>query len=389
MRKSIKVLFTTFATLALTGLLGNAAFAQHLISSKAGFVNNTDGKVYIMRQDSEDGEKGRASLGTQMRDGDKLITDAAGRAELLLNPGSYLRLDENSEVRAVSTRLTQIRFELIKGSGLVEIGEIDKKTPIEIITPHGSLFATKDVLLRIDARGEMTSVSVRQGEIHLGARDDVLANKSFKIGRGKIAQLNGASTPNLAKIGKDIATDNFDIYSFNRAEKLMAANTMALRQSRTSGSLGYGWIYDPFFSCYTFIPRRGMFWSPYGFGFFNSFGNCYTCSYWPYGYGYGYGYGSGYGSGYGNSGGSSGGSGASARVVAGIDRTPIRREIEGRRIESGPSFGAGSRGDFGSSRPISTPSAPSPTISSPAPTRGDSGGTSGGGRGSLPSRNNN
>jgi hypothetical protein len=388
MRKNIRVSVSVFVALLLTILLGNAAFAQHLISSKAGFVNHAEGKVYILRQDSENGERGRASLGTQMRDGDSLMTEAAGRAEILLNPGSYLRLDENSEVRAINTTLAQARFELIKGSILVEVGEIDKTTPIEIITRHGSLFAVKDVLLRIDERGDATSVSVRQGEIYLGAREEVLAKKAFKIGRGKAAQLTGSTTPTPVKIGKDIAADNFDIYSFNRAEKLMAANTMALRQSRTYGTLSYGWIYDPFFSCYTFIPRRGMFWSPYGFGFFNSFGNCYTCAYWPYGYGYGYG-GYGYPSGGRPTGGSSGGGGAAARVVAGLDRAPIRREIEGRRIDSGAGFDGGSRGDFGSSRSISMPSSAPPTISSPAPTRSESGGTTGGSRGSLPSRNNN
>jgi hypothetical protein len=38
-----------------------------MISSRAGFVNRVDGAVFIQRQDSDDGERGRASLGTQMR----------------------------------------------------------------------------------------------------------------------------------------------------------------------------------------------------------------------------------------------------------------------------------------------------------------------------------
>src|SRR5262249_30888264 len=96
--------------------LSIAANAQYLISAKAGFVNRVEGKVYILRADSEDGEKGRASLGTQLRDGDRLSTTANSFAETLLNPGSYLRLNENTEVRAVSTDLNSVRFELITGS---------------------------------------------------------------------------------------------------------------------------------------------------------------------------------------------------------------------------------------------------------------------------------
>jgi hypothetical protein len=380
MRRNIGISLTIFAAFLLAAFIGNPAFAQHLISSKAGFVNHTNGKVYILRQDSEDGEKGRVSLGTQMREGDKLIIDKDGFAEVLLNPGSYLRLGltEKAEIRAVNTRLDQVRFELMSGSVIVEVGEIDKKQPIEIMTPHGSLFITKSGLHRIDTDGQITSVAARQGEIYLGTREEVLSNKAFKIGRGKVARLTGTVAPNLAKLDKDLPVDNLDIYSFNRAEKLMAANQMALRQTRRSGSLAYGWIYDPFFSCYTYIPRRGWFWSPYGFGFANSWGSCYSCHYWPYGYGSGGWAGTG--------GGSAGGTNVPPRVITGLDRAPIRREIEGRRIDSMPSMDAGSRGDFGGSRSISSPpsSAPS-TISSPAPSRAESG-TSGGGGRTLPSR---
>src|SRR5215475_4271932 len=80
--------------------LGVTANAQYLISTKAGFINRVEGKIYILRADNEDGEKGRASLGTQMRDGDRLSSSSRSFAETLLNPGSYLRLNENTEIRA-------------------------------------------------------------------------------------------------------------------------------------------------------------------------------------------------------------------------------------------------------------------------------------------------
>lgn len=382
MKKSINNSSIAFVVLLLTAFLSSAISAQHLISSKAGFVNHVSGKVYILRQDSEDGEQGRASLGTQMREGDKLSTVTGSYAEVLLNPGSYLRLNEMTEVRAVKTNLNQVQFEVIKGSVILEVGEmIDKKSLIELTTPHGALFVIKDGLYRIDLKNEMTMVAARQGEIYVGTREEVLANKAFKIGRGKVAQLTGTPTPILAKLNQD-SVDGFDTYSFGRAEKLMAANAMALRQSRNSKSLAYGWMFDASTSCYTFIPRRGVFWSPYGFGFFSTWNNCYTysCEYgYPYDYGYGYGRGSSRGSG-----GSAGGGGTTVppRVVAGTDRAPVRRQIEGRRIDSGSGWGSGSsasQGGFSSagssspsssaSRSASNPSSSS-TISAPsAPTR--------------------
>jgi FecR protein len=387
MRISQRLSLVTIAALSLASLCAGTTAAQHLISSKAGFVNRVDGKVYILRQESqesrkseesEDGAKGIASLGAQMREGDRLSAEAGSYAEILLNPGSYIRIDGKSELRAVNIDLTQVRFEVIRGAARVEVGEVDKKWPIEIITPHGSFFIRKSGLQRIDVKDEMTSVAVRQGEIHLGTLNQVLAKQSFKIGRGKVAQLAGAPAPSLAKIDKD-AVDEFDQWSFNRAELLMAANQRALHQSSTSnGALSFGWRFDPFHRCYTFIPR-GSFWSPYGFGFFNSFNSCYDCYFPPTGYSYG-----NYGGGSRRSTAGKGERGSTApaprpapRVVSGIDRGTIRSAIERPRIDSSyDRVNAGGR-DVGR-----MPSASSPS-SSPRAGASSSGGASSRGAGSV------
>lgn len=375
----------SIAALALMLMLAAIGNAQHLISSKAGFVNRAEGKVFILRQDSETGEKGRASLGTQMRDGDRIMTEADSRAELLLSPGSYLRLNENSEIHAVTTSFMQMRFELVKGSVITEISTsteqvatINKNNPVELVTPHGIVSIAKDGLYRFDIAADTTLVQIRQGELALGAREAFLSGKASKLGHGKAIRLDGSSTTKdeIAKINKDVA-DEFDIWSFSRAQTLMAANLSALRRSRTTSAMGYGWMYDSFYNCYTFIPGRGLYYSPYGFGFFNSFGSMY--GYYPYGY-YPY-----YPGGYGSGGGGVVTPNIPPRVVSGNDRAPIRRETEGRRIDSGPSF-SDRGGDFGSSRAISTSSAAvsaPASVSAPAPARSDSGG---GGRAAAPTR---
>src|SRR5262249_23225688 len=99
-----------------------------------------------------------------MRDGDRLSTTAKSFAETLLNPGSYLRLNENTEIRAASIDFNSVRFELIKGSVIAEIGEIGKNTPIEIVTPNGALTIAKPGLHRIDVKESVTLVAVRHEE---------------------------------------------------------------------------------------------------------------------------------------------------------------------------------------------------------------------------------
>jgi FecR-like protein len=354
--------------------LGVVANAQYLISTKAGFVNRVEGEVYILRAADEDGEKGRASLGTQMRAGDRLNVAANGFAETLLNPGSYLRLSENTEIRAVNIDFDSVRFELIKGSVIVEVGQVDKKTPIEIVTPHGALTIAKAGLSRIDAKGSATLVSVRQGEIHMGTRDYFMTNQSLKIKRGKVVTLTGPAWPgpsDIAKLDRD-AIDKFDTWSFNRAQALTAANVRAL--SRT-GTLTAGWYYDQFSNFYTFVPSRSWFWSPYGFGFFNNYRDCH--SYTPY-----------YNSGgnYRGQGGNASDAQASPRVVSGNDRGAVSRSTDRRSVDMGYGSRSGGSGNSGWSRGDS--SSPSSSGSRATPSFGGASRESGGqrGGGAAPSR---
>jgi hypothetical protein len=393
MKRFVKMSGATFALLIFVAGFGNA---QHLISSKAGFVNRSEGKVFILRQDAQDGEKGRVSMGTQMRDGDRMMTEAGSYVEVLLSPGSYVRLNENSEIHAVNTSLMQMRFELVKGSAITEVSTsteqssaVNKNNPIEIITPHGSVSIAKDGLYRFDAQETNTLVQVRQGELALANREQFLAGNVTKLGRGKAVKLTGSDPAKLeiAKVNKDVV-DSFDAWSFNRAQTLMAANNSLLKRSNTMSALRSGWMYDSFYNCYTYIPGRGLFFSPYGFGFFGSYANCLR-----YGCGYGYGYYPPY---YYPGNPSSGGGGGSvvapnvpARVVAGNDRAPIQRQIEGRRIDTGPSYSdRGAGADFGSRSSSSVgsfPSSSATSVSAPPPTRSDSGG-GGGGRQAGPTR---
>src|SRR5262245_45782908 len=387
-----RVLLAVPVSLLLALGLGVIANAQYVISTKAGFVNRVEGEVYVLRADGEESEKGRASLGTQMRAGDRLSVAANGFAETLLNPGSYLRLSENTEVRAVSIDLDSVRFELIKGSVIAEIGQIDKKAPIEIITPQGALTIAKAGLHRIDAKGKATMVAVRQGEINLGTPSDFADNQSIKITRGTVGTLTGSTQPgqpdqpgapgapgepgalDVAQLNKD-AIDKFDTWSFNRAQALTEANVKALSRS---GALTSGWYYDPLFNFYTFVPSRSWFWSPYGFGFFNNYRDCYD--YTPY-------YNSG--SSYRNQVGSSTGARISPRVVSGNDRGAVSRATDRRMGDTDFGSRSGRFGDSGSSRGASS----SPSTSSPRSTPTSSGASRGiGGHrsgGSMPSRGRN
>ncbi len=388
----------TLLLLLLAGVCHQPASAQYLTTTRAGFVNRVEGQVIVQRVGNEENEAGRASLGTQLKEGDQLATLQGSRAEILLSPGSYLRLNENSRVRALGTRFSAMRFEILKGSVIAEVSAEENTTikatnPLEIVTPHGSIAVAKTGVYRFDVQKNTTEVSAFRGECFLGTRDALLAKNALKISKGKTVRLNGsnAAAPELAKIDRP-AADDFDEWSFQRAETLVAAHHSVLSRSSALTSLTGGWIFDPFYNCYTFVPFGRRYYTPYGFGFYNSLSAC-SCGsgYWyPY-------YGSGPYNNVGTGTGSSVNPSSVPRLRGENDRsTTVSREVSvGRRVDPGepattfsrstnPGFSDPfSRGVDSSSRAWggSTVSSPSAT-STPAPSAGRTtdGGSSGSGR---------
>ncbi len=368
-------------------LVVSAVQAQYLVSSKAGFINRVEGKATIKSQDNSLEAAGKASLGAQMKEGDLLVTEANSHAEILLSPGSYLRMNEKSEIAAVRTDFENTRFDVVAGAVIVEISDIDKKVPIEIGTPRTVVTINKAGIYRFDVIGKDVSVSVRRGEAYLGTREQFFARTATKIGNNRAYRFVGDGAPQTAKLSEKVY-DLFDEWSYLRAETLMAANYSVLRRTRSRDALSAGWVYDPFLNSYTFIPRRGFLLSAYGFGFYNQYSNCDLCwGFNPYYYG-GY-YGGGY---YGGSAAGSGSQPGVAPRVTSNDRTvrggeTSRTDVPSRRVEpyTRPSFGGDSSRSSSSSysdasfggrgggydRSVSSPGYSSPSVSSPAPSRAE------------------
>lgn len=387
-----------FGFLALLLLLTVVVQAQYLVSSKAGFVNRVEGQANVMQQGGAIEAMSKASMGTQMSEGDRLSTEAGSYAELLLSPGSYLRMNEKTEIQAVRTMFDNTRFDVLRGSVILEIGEIDKKLPVEIGTPRSVITINKIGIYRIDVVGKDVAIGVRKGEAYIGTREQLLANNAIKVGNNKVYRLIGDGAPQTAKLSSKVF-DAFDQWSYLQAESLVQANYGTLSRARSRGALLSGWIYDPLSNRYTYIPGSWRFATPYGFAFYSQFAYCDWC--WG-GFNYPYGY---YGGG--NSTGNIQPS-APARVTNDdrTSRSVTQRDVPSRQVEpySRPEvfypvdrssrYGDSSRGSSGSvwdssrsssgptySSPASSmPSAPSRVDPSPAPSSGG-GDRGGGGRG--------
>jgi hypothetical protein len=345
---------------------------KYLISAKAGGVNYVAGNVKVLRK----GDDRQQSL-TETDDlgsGDIVTTGAGGRVEVLLNPGSYMRVDENSEFELTDASLDNLQVRLIRGSAVVEAtGSDDVELALKINTPQTEALIVKGGIYRFNVLpGETTEILVRKGRLLYGRG---LGNE-VKGGRKVIIRRGGIEVVKFNK--KD--EDALDLWSKERAGLLARANRRLERDtllavfndydvnayngydSNRRGHherLGF-WVYNRDTRSHCFVPvgnRGGS--SPYGHNYGNGVGGGNHDRGRDNGGGR---WSRGNGGGGGSTGGSSGGdSGSGSSGSSG----------GGGSSESSGNSGGGNNGGGGDSQPAPAPAperAPEPPqVSAPSP----------------------
>jgi hypothetical protein len=300
---------TTLLVMSLTLLLvmGTPVHAQdissnvsaQIISAKPGMVNYVEGGPLVFRGDEEEGTKLVAR--NQLKPGERLQTREGDKAEILLSPGSYLRVAANTQLEIKSAEFDNMHFDLIQGTAILESAAFDKKVhALKISTPAGDVKVVEKGLYRFQITPEkQVEVLVYSGKAEWVKDQSEIA--TLKASKRYLLGTDDKGKPQFVKLSKD-DMDSLDVWSKKRAEYLVAANDRLSDWMFGSSYYGYGygyrggWVYNPFFNAFTFAPFGDYgFYSPYGF----SYGY-----YYPY-YGY-YGHGSsGGGGGSSSSGGTS------------------------------------------------------------------------------------
>jgi len=196
----------------------------------------------------------------------QLVATAEGRAEILLTPGVFLRLAENSSVRMLSNVLADTRLELVSGSALVEVGELLEHNAISFEVSGIHMELAKKGLFRIDATPANMRVYEGQARVSSGSQS-LTAHKGHQI------DLEAAKLAETRFETKE--TDAFYRWSSRRAEYVAAANVISARvtsnsdySSSFSGNPG-AWSWNPYFGMFTFLPANGVYWSPFGAPFYS------------------------------------------------------------------------------------------------------------------------
>ncbi|MEP7148394.1 MAG: FecR family protein [Acidobacteriota bacterium] len=248
--------------------LSAAAGDRYVITAKAGGVNLVEGTVTVVRKREKSGLLLR---GDMLDVGDRVSTSENGKAEILLNPGSFLRLGGNSTFEFNTTSLDNLELKLDSGSAIFEVFAADE-FKVSVATPVAIYSLIKSGVYRIDVSGNgEATIRVWKGAAKVGT--------DYEVNPGRSAVATGSNSISVAKFDRD-TKDSLDVWSKSRSKELAKLSASlrgeGFRRTLMQGFQGgrwnfensFGlWIYDPLSRGYCFFPFGYRWSSPYGYGY--------------------------------------------------------------------------------------------------------------------------
>lgn len=194
-----------------------------------------------------------------------MLKTGEGRAELLLAPGAFLRIGEESSFRLTGNRLSDVRLDVLSGSVLVEVVEYLDGNSVTVTVKDATAQLLKAGIYRIDA--EPGRVRVYEGE----SRVEIAGiSRVVKGSRELVASATGWSAMKF----EDKQGDALFRWAKRRSGEIAMANVSAARGAKDSYSCGSRcgmWAYNPYFGFATYLPWRDTLRNPFGYYFYTPY----------------------------------------------------------------------------------------------------------------------
>jgi hypothetical protein len=204
------------AVLALAAMAVPCATAQSVISARSGLIHFSEGDVYVAGQRLEMHE-GRFE---NIPDGAEIRTEQ-GRAEIMLNPGVFLRIGEHSSARILASDILNTRLELLSGSASIDCTQGGPGPSLTLVAGQRDLHFLNQGLYRIDAEPPIVLVRTGRAEVASGDQQPVAVEQGMSL------RLQAAAGPEpLPQDQKDSLSD----WSIARRQSIAAEN--AITQNR-------------------------------------------------------------------------------------------------------------------------------------------------------------
>jgi len=182
----------------------------------------------------------------------EIIRTRQGMAEILLNPGSFLRLNTASELTLETDRAPEIRATLLKGEALVETLDagaalIMEQDGVSAVLRHPGLY---------EFNKKRSTIGVYAGQVRLKKADKQLtANAGFGIRTSGFLVFPTSPDPANALY----------LWSRSRSQQLSReSRVFAQESSGVTPSTGPQWHWDPWSRSYTFLSASGFVTVPFG-----------------------------------------------------------------------------------------------------------------------------
>lgn len=263
------------AVLSILLAVGASSYGQSVISAHSGVVQYTEGDVTIDNQAIHPKFAQFPDLKS-----DQVIATEEGRVELLLTPGVFLRLAENSSVRMVSNSLSDTRLAFLSGSALIEVAELLPNNAITFDVAGTPVVLAHKGLYRIDAGNtgsDPVRVRVYDGQARVGADSAAVTVRKGREVALAASSPSGSGLETASFDTKDI--DAFYRWSARRTEYVSEANVASAHVANDPRSSGYvegvnsptgAWSWNPYFGMFTYMPGgSGMYMSPFGYSYYS------------------------------------------------------------------------------------------------------------------------
>jgi hypothetical protein len=227
---------------------------------RPGTVNYVEGQVYLAAQPLDE-----KSVGSIEVDPGQTLTTNTGKAEILLTPGVFVRLGDSSSATMISSDLTNTKLSIDRGEALVEVAEIHEENDLRILVDGKSTELLKTGLYDFNENQHLVRVLDGEAMVSDGER-------SIKVNSGHMVDLATNGPIKAQKFDKkELEAEDLYRWTSLRSGYLAEANVDYAPNYSFGGNgwFGEGWYWDPWFSAYTFLPGDGIFFSPFGWGFYS------------------------------------------------------------------------------------------------------------------------
>lgn len=242
------------ATALIAGGLATAALclAQMAISTHSGLVQLTVGSVFL---NDKPLHKTTTNM-IEVKPGQVLRTGKDGDAEILLTPGVFMRLGNDSSIRMDANSLSNTKVTVLSGSSMVECDELLSDNAVSFTVGNHIVQLRKKGLFRLEA--DPPAVAAIKGEAF------VADNINEPVKQGKLLQLD-SDNPKPQKFHE--TDDNLVAFSKARSEDSVYATgvtSSSLYASGYTGCTNPSWYLMGGVGMYSYVPCSGMFANPYG-----------------------------------------------------------------------------------------------------------------------------